>query len=161
MRTPIRVLTLWQPWASLISLGLKHYETRHWKVGYRGHLLIHAAKKHCDIKALENYGLISEKSGSASPYQRQIEDALEPFLVEGFPYGEVVARCELTDIFKMTEEIISEQSGVELLCGNWKVGRYAWKLENIQELNPGFPYKGSQGLSIPLDIDAIQRLYCQ
>jgi len=160
---PIRVVTLWQPWASLIWLGLKDNETRHWNISYRGNLLIHAAKKPCNIQMLREYGLIPERSGFGSPYQKQIYDALEPFLVEGFPYGQIVAKCQLKDVFPMTKEMILEQSEVELLCGNWAVGRYAWKLENIQQLNPGFPYKGSQGLSIPSDdaIEAIQRLYCQ
>jgi hypothetical protein len=41
----MKALTLWQPWATAIALGLKHYETRTWFVGYRGDLAIHAAKK--------------------------------------------------------------------------------------------------------------------
>ena len=41
----IPCLSLWQPWASLIAIGAKHIETRHWKTDYRGPIAIHAAKR--------------------------------------------------------------------------------------------------------------------
>lgn len=40
----MRVITLKQPWATLVAEGLKKYEFRSWKYGYRGELLIHAGK---------------------------------------------------------------------------------------------------------------------
>lgn len=39
----MRVLTVRQPWASLIALGVKTIETRSWSTDYRGPLAIHAA----------------------------------------------------------------------------------------------------------------------
>lgn len=39
----MKALTLWQPWASLIALGVKSIETRAWSTSYRGPLAIHAA----------------------------------------------------------------------------------------------------------------------
>lgn len=39
----MKVITIWQPWASLIVLGHKKIETRGWATKYRGPLLIHAA----------------------------------------------------------------------------------------------------------------------
>lgn len=39
----MKALTLWQPWASLIALGEKRYETRSWATSYRGLLAIHAS----------------------------------------------------------------------------------------------------------------------
>lgn len=41
----IKVLTVRQPFAGLIVLGLKTIENRSWTTGFRGTLLIHAAKK--------------------------------------------------------------------------------------------------------------------
>ena len=41
----MRALTLWQPYASLIAMGVKVYETRSWGTAYRGDLVIHAAAK--------------------------------------------------------------------------------------------------------------------
>lgn len=37
-------LSLTQPWASLVVLGEKQWETRSWPTKYRGELYIHAAK---------------------------------------------------------------------------------------------------------------------
>jgi hypothetical protein len=38
-----KIITLWQPWATLISLKVKNYETRGWSTSYQGELVIHAA----------------------------------------------------------------------------------------------------------------------
>lgn len=40
-----KALTLHQPWASLIALGVKTIETRSWSTKYRGPLAIHAGKR--------------------------------------------------------------------------------------------------------------------
>ena len=40
----MKVLTVKEPWASLIINGYKKYEFRSWKTNYRGKLLIHAGK---------------------------------------------------------------------------------------------------------------------
>lgn len=40
----MKALSLWQPWATLIAIGAKQYETRGWSTPYRGPLIIHAAK---------------------------------------------------------------------------------------------------------------------
>ena len=39
----IKALTLYQPWAQLVSLGVKTIETRSWSTRYRGPLAIHAS----------------------------------------------------------------------------------------------------------------------
>lgn len=41
----MRCLTLWQPWASLIAVGAKRFETRSWGTDWRGSLAIHASLK--------------------------------------------------------------------------------------------------------------------
>ena len=38
----VKVLTVKQPWASLIAYNYKHYEFRSWKTNYRGYVYIHA-----------------------------------------------------------------------------------------------------------------------
>ena len=50
----MKVLTIKQPFATLISEGLKEYEFRTWKTNYRGEILIHAGKG-IDKKAMEKY----------------------------------------------------------------------------------------------------------
>src|SRR5437879_1749653 len=41
----MRVLSIRQPWASLLVLGVKRWETRSWHTSHRGPLAIHAARK--------------------------------------------------------------------------------------------------------------------
>lgn len=40
----MKVLTLTQPWATLVVIGIKEIETRSWKTNHRGQLGIHAAR---------------------------------------------------------------------------------------------------------------------
>ena len=40
----MKVITIKQPYASLIAEGLKRYEFRTWRTRYRGEILIHAGK---------------------------------------------------------------------------------------------------------------------
>jgi DNA N-6-adenine-methyltransferase (Dam)/ASCH domain len=126
----LKAISLWQPWASLISLGLKHYETRSWKTNYRGKLLICSTA--ANSKQHKEYLKICE----------QLQ--LPPW--ENFLHGRAIALCDLTDCIEMTPEFIEQQSRTEILCGDWQVGRYAWKLENIQPIAEPFAVKGKQGL---------------
>ena len=40
----MKALTITQPWATLIAIGAKRFETRGWSTPYRGPLAIHAGK---------------------------------------------------------------------------------------------------------------------
>lgn len=51
----MKVITIKQPWASLIILGLKKYEFRTWRTRYRGKILIHAGKS-IDKSAMDRLG---------------------------------------------------------------------------------------------------------
>lgn len=50
----MKVITIKQPFASLIAAGIKCYEFRTWKTKYRGEILIHAGKG-INKKAMEKY----------------------------------------------------------------------------------------------------------
>src|ERR1700694_3122793 len=53
-KSAMKALSLWQPWASLIAMGLKEFETRHWATSYRGPLVIHAAKRPLEADTLSD-----------------------------------------------------------------------------------------------------------
>lgn len=54
-----RAISLHQPWASLVPLGIKKYETRSWSTKFRGKLLICSAKKHpVTVDLMKSSGLI-------------------------------------------------------------------------------------------------------
>lgn len=47
----MKAISLWQPWATLVAIGAKRWETRKWYMSYRGELAIHAAltRDHLDV----------------------------------------------------------------------------------------------------------------
>ncbi len=50
----MKVITIKQPFASLIAEGIKEYEFRNWKTKYRGEILIHAGLG-IDKKAMKKF----------------------------------------------------------------------------------------------------------
>jgi hypothetical protein len=53
--TPPMAITIRQPWASLITAGIKTIENRSWPTTYRGPLLIHAGLS-TDIDGIATHG---------------------------------------------------------------------------------------------------------
>lgn len=98
----LRALTLHQPWASLVALGVKRIETRGWSTKYRGRILIHAAQNKramWDAIGLGNghaalIGALSERLGGGLPGDWENEGRL--------PLGVVVASAVLADVLPMT-----------------------------------------------------------
>ena len=73
----MKVLTLKQPWATLVAEGIKKYEFRSWKTNYRGKILIHAGTG-IDKKELEKYkDLNLEFPSKRILAEVEIEDCLE------------------------------------------------------------------------------------
>lgn len=131
----MKALTIWQPYASLIAKNVKHYETRGFRTHYRGPLLIHSGQrpmrwilKHSDEDALD---VAIEFFG--------MDDLL------ALPVGSAICVVDLVDCIEMTPDFIRKQSPTELAVGDWKPGRYAWKLENPRELDP-VELLGKQGI---------------
>ena len=133
--TQIKAISLHQPWASLIAMRLKKFETRSWLTNYRGKLVICAAKKN----TLQQQSSYEDLASSLL-----LDLTVQPW--SSLPLGMAIAVVDLTDCIEMTDEFIDEQSEAELLCGHWESGRFAWKLENVQPLPQPLPIKGKQGL---------------
>ena len=129
----LKAISLWQPYCSLIALGLKKYETRSWKTNHRGKLLICSTAK-LTKKQYQQYLKIC--NSVELPAWNEIN----------FPCGKAIAVCDLVDCIPITPSFIKEQSETEIKSGDWEVGRYAWKLENIQPITEPFAVKGKQGL---------------
>lgn len=125
----MRVLTLREPWASLIAYGPKRIETRSRRSSYRGPLYIHAGAAAADRE---------------DPHIRALMDLLpgrEP------SYGLVLCRCILTDCLPMDEAFLSGLTDpTERLCGQYGPGRWAWLLKDVEPLEAPFPAKGKLGL---------------
>ena len=122
----MKAITIWQPYAQAIALGLKQYETRSWVTHHRGPIAIHASMR------------------PMSPDARHL--AAMYGMGDNLERGAIIAICELVDCIPMTPEFIAAQPKSEIDFGDWRVGRYAWQLRVVRVLDTPKPVCGRQGL---------------
>lgn len=114
----MKVLTIKQPFASLIASGLKEYEFRSWKTIYRGELLIHAGKS-IDKEAMirfESYNL-------------------------DYPVGCIIAKVQLTDCIEVDNSFRSflREKNFPIYAGTTEAHDwtgYGFKLEHVERIDP-------------------------
>ena len=126
----MKVLSITEPYATLIRDGIKKIETRSWKTNYRGELLIHASSTRIPQRYRENEKLMS------------LVD------LNNLHFGQIVCKCLLVDCIELTNEVINdikENHPTEFICGFYEKGRYAWVLEDVQTVDSD-KVKGSLGL---------------
>ena len=114
----MKVLTIKQPFATLIAEGIKEYEFRTWKTKYRGEVLIHAGKG-IDKKAMEKYNHLN----------------LE------YPSGCIIAKATITDCVKIDDEmriLLKNKKSIvyDNIVNNTEWNGYGFKLENVEKINP-------------------------
>jgi len=120
----MKIITLKQPWATLIAEGYKKYEFRSWKTSYRGDILIHAGGG-VDKEAIEKFSSLN--------------------LI--YPKYRVLAKVQLVDCIEITDDNykkINQEN--EFVYGNKKREGYAWKITNIKKINSNKEIKGKLGL---------------
>lgn len=122
----MKVLSIKEPFATLIKDKDKHIETRSWKTTYRGELYIHASLTKYKNESMDNSyidSLIKDKT---------------------LNYGYIICKCNLVDCIKIDksfQEKISKNKK-EYKLGDYTEGRYAWILEDIEELHVPIKAKG-------------------
>jgi hypothetical protein len=126
---PIPVLTLWEPWASLIVAGFKRHETRHWSTKVRGRVAIHAAKK-IDVEGAPT-NLCDFALGAGWQKNR--------------PRGCVVAVANLTGCY-LADHLIEGRRPLlqpveecDELAGNYSDGRFGFRLDDVRPLREPLP----------------------
>jgi hypothetical protein len=132
----VKVITLTQPWASLMYFLEKRNETRGWGTVYRGPLAIHAAK---GFKPAERDLFYEEPFFSA--FQRHGVNEFEEL-----PLGAILCVLGLQDIQKV-DEFYKLPPSPELDFGGYGLGRKIWSFEDgIHRFDPPIPAKGKQSL---------------
>ncbi len=114
----MKVITVKQPFASLIAAGLKEYEFRTWKTNHRGEILIHAGKgidKEA-MKKFEHLGL-------------------------DYPLGCIIAKAVITDCVFIDDNMRDKLKNKNSLVYSGVVSGDSWsgygfKLENIRRIEP-------------------------
>ncbi len=144
----MKCISLWQPWATLIACGAKHIETRHWATGYRGLVVIHAAKIRSDPEQEEAMQNDAIRYAIARHQHAEVAD------FRTLPFGAFVAVARLVGCARIYSNfgehvsLLNTQAPEELLAryearlhdtaeesfGNYDDGRYAWLLDDIRPL---------------------------
>ena len=145
----MKIISLMQPWATLVAIGAKEIETRSWATKYRGKLGIHAsAKFDPSICYKEPFKTIFE--------MRNIK-------VSDLPTGAIIAVTEIKDCLPILAK--DEFSGFamvkghgvvtgnEYCFGDYTPGRYAWILSRIPKRIEPIKVKGQLNLwEYPLEV---------
>jgi hypothetical protein len=126
----MKAISLWQPWASAIALGMKRIETRGWSTNYRGRLAIHAAK--------------TWRTEQREFLAHAVEFGYAALAREPLPFGAIVATCMLTDV-RGSLALRQEVFATELFFGDFGPYRFGWILDDIVQLAEPIPFKGRQG----------------
>lgn len=144
----MKVLTLTQPWATLMAIGAKRIETRGWSTSYRGPLAIHAAKKFpqdCVSLCFD------------SPFKETLVAAgiIKP---RELPLGQVLAVLELVNCLKTNWLLRSLDDAAyhlrrelfdgtnEEAFGDYSDGRFGFVTRGLRRLDEPFTAKGALGL---------------
>lgn len=122
----MKVLTIKQPWASLIIQGYKRFEFRSWQTKYRGELLIHAGKG-IDKEAVKR---------------------LKKYIPEDMPLGKIIGKVKLVDCIKISPEFkeILLKENKDIYAESSFKENYGWQLTDIQKLDKSIEAKGHLSL---------------
>jgi hypothetical protein len=143
----MKALTLHQPYASAVALGLKTVETRGWRTDYRGPLAIHAAARRPDVPMIGGWEVSQYATGC---YTMKDADGVEHDLF----VGGIVATCRLADVVPIvardagqvegrfiTEDAVLVTPGDvpvwrdladQRPWGDFTPGRWAWLLDDVK-----------------------------
>lgn len=122
----MKVLTIKQPWASLIMSGYKRFEFRSWRTKYRGELLIHAGKSLNKEEALR----------------------LKEYLPEELPHGKILGKVNIVDCIKCDQAFkdMCLAENKEVYAKSPFEETYAWQLDDAQIFEHPIEIKGNLGL---------------
>src|SRR5262249_18463111 len=134
----MKAISLKQPWASLLVLGAKRFETRSWHTEHRGPLLVHASK---------DWPVAARELCLCEPFRSALEE-VNPFVqgtggpvTAALPLGAMlgvveVVGCHSTDVLRTcpSGEGRFPLSNQEWAFGDYRPGRWAWECKNPRRL---------------------------
>jgi activating signal cointegrator 1 len=143
----MKVISIIQPWATLIVLGEKKFETRSWATKHRGELAIHAGKK------------IDKEACRREPIRSAL--AKQGYDEKNLPTGVILATCKLSNCHEIHidhsgDAVLLAPNGApeywigagsnEFSFGFYDFGRFAWRMTDMKRLTVPIPAKGQLGL---------------
>lgn len=126
----MRALTIRQPWATLIMTGLKRIETRTARTKRRGRVFLHAGAT----------------MGKAER-EAAIREGLDP---DQLPRGVILGTMEIVDAVPAEDLDVSD---AERSRGDYRPGRWGWKLADVRALSKPVPATGALSFwKVPEDV---------
>lgn len=182
----MKILTLTQPWASLVALGAKHIETRSWSTSYRGPIAIHAGaglgafgtkpveQRAAFFKLCYSEPFVTVLAPLIRRMRMVAKLAIPHYDADLLPRGKIIAVADLVDCCRIAAMsgdtsgryvagYISDDGICRLVVGNERAfgdygpGRFAWLLANVRPLRSPLPYRGAQGLR-PVTPDVVAQI---
>ena len=122
----MKVLTIKQPWATLIMQKDKRFEFRSWQTKYRGDLLIHAGKE----------------------IDKEATKRLAKYIPKNMPTGKILGKVRLVDCIKMSPEFkeILLKENKDIYTESSFRENYGWQLENVEVFDDPIEAKGKLSL---------------
>ena len=146
----MKALSLLQPWATLIALGYKQYETRSWGTKHRGPLAIHASagKPAWARQVCETDPIISELLKK------------HHLTFDNLPRGVVLGITTVDEVWPVEKLLrLRKLSATELACGDYSEKRHIWELGTFRESGYYPDCKGALSIwELPSEVE--YRLRC-
>lgn len=135
----MKVISIWQPWASLVVHGFKFFETRTWApprsvIGQR-----------IGIASTKNI-TGDQRSAFSDPLMQKYYAQTELPALEELPRGYLLGTVLLHSFEIVTEEFLEDITEEEHSYGWYHEGNYAWRLRHPELLTHPIPIQGKQGL---------------
>lgn len=128
----MKALSLLQPWASLVAVGAKRFETRSFPTGYRGVIAIHASRSKPSRRI------------KFDPATALEIDAVLGHDWDALPLGKIIA---VTRIVGCQPTPGPAEAATEYEFGDYGLDRFVWSLEKpILVLDPPIPARGMLGI---------------
>lgn len=131
---PMKALSIRQPWASLIVLGIKDIENRTWTTRERGTILVHASKgmtrdEHEDAIEFAVEAIRKDSRNIGSTKTRTLREL--GFAFDDLPRGGIIGQVDIVDCVRFSNS-------------PWYMGAIGFVLANAKPL-PFRPFKGALG----------------
>ena len=135
----LRCLTMTQPWASLVAVGAKRWETRDWKPTALGPLAIRSGINLDPAGGPDGLAAMCAREPFASALAAAGLDA------RTLPLGVVLCVVDVVDV-QPTDGLFGIPDEPERSFGDYAPRRWMWQLENLRPLHAPIACDGQPGL---------------
>jgi hypothetical protein len=157
----MKVISLLQPWATLVVIGAKKIETRSWNTKYRGELLIHASKNYEKGRSIAMEPPFRQYMPSIGKKPKGYNEGAGFYDWNALPFGAIIGKVNLVDTCKTTDIILMKECNIpikvngnnipdewekEIAFGDYSKGRYGWLFSDPVQFAVPISAKGSLSL---------------